>query len=137
MVPFMQCKLINDREERMKEEKGEQVEAGEMKERRGEAKQGSCSALKEVTYVLNRKPALASLGCTHAHAHTHTHTQCYLRDLTQVQMLHSDLLDSPSHVNIQEWREKERGKDGWGTISREGRTEKRYFHGNGEGARER
>lgn len=24
-------------------------------------------------------------------------------------MLHSDLLDSPSHVNIQEWRERERG----------------------------
>jgi len=52
-------------------------------------------------------------------------------------MLHSDLLDSPSHVNIQEWRETERGKDGWGKISREGRLEKRYFHGNGEGAGER
>ena len=52
-------------------------------------------------------------------------------------MLHSDLLDSPSHVNIQEWRETERGKDGWGAISREVRIEKRYFNGDGEGWRER
>lgn len=52
-------------------------------------------------------------------------------------MLHSDLLDSPSHVNIQEWRETERGKDGWGKISREGWIEERYFHSNGERARER
>lgn len=48
-------------------------------------------------------------------------------------MLHSDLLDSSSHVNIQEWRETARGKDGWGAISREARAEKRYFHGNGKG----
>lgn len=62
---------------------------------------------------------------------------CYRWDLTQVQMLHSDLLDSPSHVNIQVWRETEGGKDGWGTISREGRIKKRYFHGNGEGGKDR
>lgn len=52
-------------------------------------------------------------------------------------MLHSDPLDSPSHVNIQEWRDTERGKDGWGTISREGWVKKRYFHGNGEGGKDR
>lgn len=48
-------------------------------------------------------------------------------------MLHSDLLDSGSHVNIHEWRETPRGKDGWGAISGEARAEKRYFHGNSEG----
>lgn len=52
-------------------------------------------------------------------------------------MLHSDLLDSPSHVDIQERRETEGGRDGWGAISREGRIEKRYFQGNGEGVRGR
>lgn len=51
-------------------------------------------------------------------------------------MLHSDLLDSPSRVNIQECKEKGRAKDGWGKVSRERWTEKRYFNGIGEGARE-
>lgn len=60
----------------MKGKKGE--EAGEMKERR-ETQQGSCSALKEVTDVLNKKPALAPLGCTHARTHTHIHTVLPLR----------------------------------------------------------
>lgn len=40
--------------------------------RRG--KKGSCSALKEVTDVLNKKLASASPERTHAHMHTQTHT---------------------------------------------------------------
>lgn len=44
-------------------------------------------------------------------------------------MHHCDLLDSPSHGNIQE----RRGKDGWGTILGVGLAKKRNFHGNGEG----
>lgn len=38
---------------------------------RGKAKQGSCSAPKEVTDVLNRKAAPASRGFTHARTHMH------------------------------------------------------------------
>lgn len=75
VVSFLQCKLTEYSKKREKEEKGEQVEAGEMKERKREVKQGSCSALKEVTDVLNRKPAFTFLGCTHAQRHTHTHTR--------------------------------------------------------------
>lgn len=49
---------------------GKQVEGGELEEKR----QGSCSALKEVTDVLNTKSALPSLGFTRARTNTHTHT---------------------------------------------------------------
>lgn len=78
--------------------------------------------------------------CTHDCTHTHTiHTYAVLPlRFTQVQMLHGDLLDSPSHVNVQEPRERRREpKDGWGTISREGRIKKRHFHGNGKGGKDR
>lgn len=53
----------------------------QVKCRRG--KKGSCSALKEVTDVLNKKPALASLERTHAHADTHTpaHTLCVTAEI--------------------------------------------------------
>lgn len=68
MVPFLQCKLINDREERMKEE-SKQEEAGEMQERKSKTRK--LLSTKEVTDVLNRKPALASRGFTHARTHMH------------------------------------------------------------------
>lgn len=47
-----------------------------MKCRRG--KKGSCSALKEVTDVLNKKLASASPERTHAHMHTQTHTHLHI-----------------------------------------------------------
>lgn len=113
-----------------------------MEEKRGEAKQGSLLSIKGGHRCAEQR-GCAGLSGAHTHTRsdtrthaTHTHTQCYLWDLTQVQMLHSDLLDSASHVNIQEWRETERGKDGWGMFSREGWMEKRYFLSDGGGARE-
>lgn len=140
MVPFLQRKLLNDREERMKEEP-EQT-------RRSRWNAGEQRQNKEVAQHQRRSQMCWTeslrwlLEGSHVHGHTHarhtcTPSVCYRWDLTQVQMLRSDLLDSPSHVNIQEWRETERGKDGWGTISWEGQVEKRYFHGDGEGVRER
>ncbi len=111
MVYFVRRKLINDRKQRMKEEKGKQAEAGEMEERRGKTRKllstkgGHRCAEQKACIGFSRVYTCMTI---HTHTYTHARTQRYLRDLTQVQMLHSDLLDSPSHVNIQERREGER-----------------------------
>lgn len=70
MVPFLQCKLINDRKETMKEEKGKQVEAGEMEERKGKTRKllstkggHRCAAQK------------ACIGFSRVHTCTNAHTR--------------------------------------------------------------
>lgn len=73
VVSFLQCKLVEYSKKREKEEKGEQIEAGEMKERKREVKQGSCSVLKEVVDVLNRKTFIR-FSRVHTCTKTHTHT---------------------------------------------------------------
>lgn len=53
-------------------------------------------------------------------------------------MLHNDLLDSPSRVNIQEWRGDTESGEMDGQQSRKRvRVEKRYFHRRGVGGGER
>lgn len=74
MVPFLQCKLINDRKETMKEEKGKQVEAGEMEERKGKTRKllstkgGHRCAEQKACIGFSRVHT-----CTNAHTHTNTH----------------------------------------------------------------